>query len=220
MMLQYLDTMIAFTVILLGVSLLITILTQMVSALLSYRGTNLLWGVETLLSTIEPNLGAKAEQLATSVLTQPIISDSIFSKFQGDSLLGKLTRRWRLASAVSPEALAHGLRKIADNIRTGDPATATSIDNLLGTVDPETARKAQMVHTAFNNLAPNYAIQVDKIIQQLGTSAQESIGNLEAWFNIAMNRASQRFAQQMRIWTIVFAILLAFGVHLDSGVVA
>ena len=41
-MLHYLDTIIAFVVILLGVSLLITILNQMISALLGYRGTNLL----------------------------------------------------------------------------------------------------------------------------------------------------------------------------------
>jgi hypothetical protein len=47
MMLQYLDTIIAFTVIMLGVSLLITIITQMISALFGYRGINLFWGLKT-----------------------------------------------------------------------------------------------------------------------------------------------------------------------------
>jgi hypothetical protein len=216
MTLQYLDTVIAFVVILLGASLLITILIQMVSALLSYRGTNLLWGLQTLLSTIDPGLANQAKQLATKVLTQPIISDSILSKFTDNTLLGKLTTRWRLASAISPEVLAHGLRNISETIRPDDAQTATSIDNLLGAVDPEAARKAQMVETVFTNLTPNYAIQVDKIVQQLSSSVQESVGKLEAGFNIAMKRAAQRFAFQVRIWTVVFAVLVAFGAHLDS----
>jgi hypothetical protein len=52
--------------------------------------------------------------------------------------------------------------------------------------------------------------------QQFGTSVQASIGKLEAWFDIVMNRTSQRFALQMRIWTIVFAVVFAFVVRLDS----
>jgi hypothetical protein len=59
MILEYLDTIIAFVVILLGVSLLITILNQMISALLGYRGTNLLWGIQTVLSSMEPHDGWK-----------------------------------------------------------------------------------------------------------------------------------------------------------------
>lgn len=215
MMLQYLDTIIAFVVIILGVSLFITILNQMISALLGYRGTNLLWGIKTLLSTIEPDLASKAEQLTTKVLTQPIISDSIFSKFKDDSLLGKLTKRWRLATAVSPEELARGLKNLAESIRTSDAPTATSIQKLLD-IDPEAQRKAQMVQEVFQGLKPDYTVQVDKMIKQLGTSVQESVGKVEAWFDIIMKRTSQRFALQMRIWTVVFAVVFAFGAHLDS----
>lgn len=50
----------------------------------------------------------------------------------------------------------------------------------------------------------------------MGNSAQQSVGRIEAWFNIAMNRVSQRFTMQIRIWTVIFAFILAFGVHLDS----
>ena len=218
MMLQYLDTIIAFVVIILGVSLFITILNQMISTLMGYRGTNLLWGIKTLLGTIEPNLASKAEQLTTKVLTQPIISDSIFSKFKDDSLLGKLTKRWRLATAISPEELARGLKNLTESICTSDAPTATLIDGVLK-IDPEAQRKAQMVQEAFKVLGPNgpnYTVQVDKIVKQLGTSVQESIGKVEAWFDIIMKRTSQRFALQMRIWTVVFAVVFAFGAHLDS----
>jgi hypothetical protein len=53
-MLSYLDTAIGFAVVMLGISLLITILTQMVSALVNHRGGNLLWGVKTLFANIDP----------------------------------------------------------------------------------------------------------------------------------------------------------------------
>jgi hypothetical protein len=53
-MLTYLDTAIGLAVILLGISLLITILTQMTSALVSYRRSNLRWGLETLFEQIDP----------------------------------------------------------------------------------------------------------------------------------------------------------------------
>ena len=73
-----------------------------------------------------------------------------------------------------------------------------------------------MVGDAFEHLAPQYAIQVDQMVKQLGTSVQESVGQLESWFNIVMNRASQRFTMQMRIWTVIFSFLIAFSIHLDT----
>ena len=46
-----------FAVVILGVSLLITVLNQFVATLLGLRGTNLRWGLETLLKRIETTLG-------------------------------------------------------------------------------------------------------------------------------------------------------------------
>lgn len=218
-MLQYLDTIIAFAVIMLGVSLLIMIMNQMISALLGYRGTNLLWGIKTLLKTIDPRLAENAEELATQVLTKPIISDSVFSKLKENTLLGKMTKRWRFASAVSPEELIRSLRKVAENLPDGKEATQGWINEIIADdqFDPEAKRKAEMFRKVFGALgSSNVAIQADRIVQQLGTSVQESVGKLEAWFDIAMKRTSQRFALQMRIWTIVFAVVFAFGGHLDS----
>jgi hypothetical protein len=60
MTLEHLDTIIGFAVVLAGVSLLVTTLIQMVSALFSLRGSNLRWGIETLLKQLDPNLEAHA----------------------------------------------------------------------------------------------------------------------------------------------------------------
>src|SRR4051794_40039187 len=82
-MLAYLDTCIGFAVVMLVMSLLITILTQMTSALLNHRGSNLLWGIKTLFANIDPRrfpqLREKAEWVAREALTHCLVSDSWFS---------------------------------------------------------------------------------------------------------------------------------------------
>jgi hypothetical protein len=52
MTLEHFDTILAFMLIITGVSLIITILNQMVSAFLGLRGTHLRWGIKTLLARI------------------------------------------------------------------------------------------------------------------------------------------------------------------------
>jgi hypothetical protein len=219
MILQYLDTIIAFSVVLLGLSLLITILNQMISTLFGYRGTNLLWGVEKVLTTIDPTLTDKARDMAHKVLTEPIISDSLFSRFKDVPILKTISSRWRIASAISAQDLVHGLKKIAADLQAQDPTTANALNAMLGDVDPEAARKAMMVEKLMQQVAPGATDKADAIVQQVETSAKQAIGKVEVSFNRAMDRASQRFALQMRLWTIAFAVLLAFSAHIDTGTI-
>src|SRR3954470_1385121 len=218
MILQYLDTIIAFAVVLLGLSLLITILNQMISTLFGYRGTNLLWGVETVLSTLDPALAGKARNMAKTVLSEPIISDSLFSRFKNVPVLKTISSRWRLAPAISAQDLGHRLKKIADDLKT-DPTTTAALNTMLSEVDPETARKAAMVEKLVDQVAPGATDKANAMVKQLEDSAQKAVGKVEVWFNRAMDRASQRFALQMRLWTVAFAFLLAFGGHIDSGTI-
>jgi len=212
MTLEYLDTVIAFGVVMLGVSLLITILTQMASGLFGLRGTNLLWGLRTLFQSIDPRLAAHAE----AILRDPLLSDSAFSKFKERPVIGWLLKRWKLASAVRPDELVRALTRVSAELRKTDPAGANLIDGVLGDSDPEAARKLRMLSDAFRNLQPGYAVQVDKMVQQLWEQSRQSLGKLETLFNTVMDRVSQRFALQMRVWTVVFAVLVAFAAHLDS----
>jgi hypothetical protein len=216
MMLQYLDTIIAFTVIMLGISLLITVLTQMISALLGYRGVNLLWGLKKLLGTIEPQLKDKADTLARNILEKSIISDSIFSRFKNISGIGTVTKRWRLASAITAEELASCLKHLAETMETSDKPTADLITTLLNEPNPQAMRKVDMIQKVLSGLNSNCTVQLDKAMQQLGATVQSSIGKLEAGFDAVMKRASQRFTMQMRIWTIIFAILISFAARIDS----
>lgn len=79
MSLEHLDTLIAFATVMLGVSLLITTFTQMVSAFLGLRGTNLRWGLKALIENIYPDSKQHAHDIAEAVLRHPLISDSSLS---------------------------------------------------------------------------------------------------------------------------------------------
>jgi hypothetical protein len=89
MILEHLDTLIAFVVILAGVSLLVTVFTQIVSAFLGLRGTNLRWGIETLLKEVDPSLKAYAKTIAEHVLHRLLNSDSALSRM-GFRVLAKI----------------------------------------------------------------------------------------------------------------------------------
>jgi hypothetical protein len=254
-MLEKLDTLIAFAVVMLGVSLIITILTQIISTFLGLRGSNLLWGIETLFDKLAPALkekGLAPLDLAKEILKDKSISDSTFSRAGEMWLIGglvawlstfwpgsRLIPRWRYSTAMRAEELVRVLNdKIFSLKATGEKAQADQADiliELLKARDPETDRRLEMLNDALREIklpaaapatadpdspsaakGPNYAVQVDKILQQVTDAAQRSMGKLDTYFNSAMDRVAQRFAVQIRVWTVVFAFLLAFGAHLDS----
>lgn len=220
-MLVYLDTAIGLAVILLGISLLITILTQMTSALISYRGSNLRWGLETLFEKIDPTalptLTANAKTLAEKVLTHSLISDSVMAGLKTNAW----TRRFQLASAIRPEELVSILKEIGTTpARYGLPvAITTELNMLLDANSPVADRKIDLLTKTSRALALA-GIPLEHsvpLIEETVKTVQQAHGKLEAWFSSTMDRVSQRFAMQMRIWTVAFAALIAFIAHIDSG---
>jgi hypothetical protein len=79
-MLNTLDTVIGFAVIMTVLSLLITLVVQMVSAALSLRGKNLANALALTFQTIDPSIGKYAHSLAAQILSDPIFSDSFWQK--------------------------------------------------------------------------------------------------------------------------------------------
>lgn len=110
-MLKQLDVLIGFVVVMSVVSLLITIITQMISAALGLRGRNLADALAAMMHKIDPQIGGTvkdlAQQLADKVLTRPIISDSMLSMSK------KWPVMWKRASAIRPDELLEVLKDIA-----------------------------------------------------------------------------------------------------------
>jgi hypothetical protein len=211
-MLAYLDTLIGFAVVMLGASLVITILTQMISALLSHRGANLRWGLETMFKNLPAcpllNKAENAAMVAKDVLTHPLISDSIFSlKPQG------LADRVRLATAVQPDELVAILNDLSTKPAyaaiAGLPA---EIDTLIKEPNPATDRRLKLL-TGSPELAKLATAGAVPLVEN---SIKAEAGKLEAWFNATMDRVSARFTTYIRLWTVGFAIALALITGLNT----
>jgi hypothetical protein len=222
-MLGYLDTLIGFAVVMLVISLLITILTQIASAVVNHRGSNLRWGLKTIFANIDPrqfpNLTANADKVAQAVLTHCLVSDSWFSDNKVAQWIGKfppfgkLFRRFQLATAIRPAELTAILKHLSSNTFAEDhQEIRAEIQKLLGVGD---AVAATVAAAGQAGVADRVA-DAEKALKDAAAKAEESANRLQAWFNSMMDRVSQKFTMYMRIWTVVFAFCFAFGLGLNT----
>ena len=103
-MLQWLDILIGLVVVLLGVSLIIMILTQILSWLLNLRGRNLKKGIEILIENTDQELQEYAKSISEAVLSHPLITDAWFKP-----------KYFKLASTIRPNELINILHVVADS---------------------------------------------------------------------------------------------------------
>ncbi len=191
MTLDHLDMAIAFAVVMLTVSLLVTIFVQTMSAVSGLRGTNLRWGVEQLLRALHPDLGVRAGAIADRILQHPIVSDSAMARaawLREIPLVGRWIGRLHYASAIRVQELVGMMGLLAG----GTPAPAS-----LAAAKTEAEQMAYLAAAARASLL----------------AGGEGV---TAWFNTIMDRVSQRFATHVRLWTIAFSVVVAFALHLDT----
>jgi hypothetical protein len=120
-MLNQLDTLIGFVVVMAAVSLLITVVTQMVSALLGLRGKYLADALEAMMHKIDPRITEQVHdvgnRLSKWILTHPVLSDSILcmkpSRWDSTPGVRWFRKRWQIASAIRPDELFRVLQDVA-----------------------------------------------------------------------------------------------------------
>ncbi len=245
-MFDSLDTLIAFTLIMLVVSLLITIAVQMVSSLLNLRGWNLYYGLWNSLETILPGRKEDAKKIIDNILKDPMISDSSFIKLWPG--------RWRLASAVRSDEIFDAIHRIAiGKADLEDPKlqkyardllialgiNKDSIDEASETIKSarETLSEANGVIQALAERAPgelqSWQCAVSDVAARLnafaaagatlarsGTIAAGAIDNayqkFQYWCDISQERVQQWFAMHTRMVTVAFAVIFAFALQLDA----
>jgi hypothetical protein len=110
-MLDSIDTLIAFVLIMLLVSLLITIAVQMVAAALNLRGLNLAQGLKRTFAVIVPETidsasEQNAKKLANFVLKGGFLSDSFLPNWW-------IFKPWRHANAIRPQEVFDAIHRIA-----------------------------------------------------------------------------------------------------------
>lgn len=185
MLLHHVDVLIGVAVVLGSLSLLVTLLVQAVIAVLALRGSNLRWGLETLLTSVSPLAPAAARATVDHVLRHPLLSGSVLATRPGNGAwlaprlrrvgLGGLQERWALAKAIRVEELVPVLRELAD------PAG-----------QPWQQALAAALHA-----------QADALVR------------VRVWFDRTMDRVSERFTTRTRSIAVVASFALACTLHVD-----
>jgi hypothetical protein len=207
-MLQSIDTLIAFVVIMTVASLFVTILTQILSAALSLRGKNLANALALTFQTIEPKIDEKAHQLAVKILTDPLLSDSTLTVKEKKKGLAKVPKRkkpWKfqdlagaaqLASAIRGEEVYSALRRLKER------------KDKLGT-ENVSAEATALMETAEQIL---HALDQTPV----GTTIIDARAKFQKWFDSGQDRATQWFQLHTRSLTIAGSIFIALLLQLDA----
>jgi len=244
-MLESLDTLIAFVLIMLVVSMLITIAVQMLVALFNLRGINLARGLTHTFNTILPGFEGQAKQFAQCILSGRLLSDSSIKWFG------------RKATAVRPDEVFDALYRIAtgrrdapdlsDNARKllqGLGVPAGVLDDAQAQVEAATGKAEKVsatlqdlkatADTAIAELPPAQQERTKAVITELtqrldafetaaankarlaAQTVDAAYKKFQYWFEVGQDRAQQWFTSHTRWFTVFFAVIFAFWLQLDT----
>lgn len=205
MALDYFDTAMGFAAVMLMLSLLVTVLVQMVVAVLGLRGANLAWGVKKLLEQVDPSLGQQAKTVAAAVLEHPTVKPY-----------------FRKATAISPAELVMILEDLVANpgrhqLDLSKSASFTAIVRKAAPgVSAQQASQAVQVVDEFSKLFPQHVEAVKGAAKRALQTKSDFEARVVQWFDTVMNRTTERFIVQTRIATILLGFGVAFSLNVDS----
>jgi len=238
------DVIIAFVTIVTICSLFVMIAVQMVSAALSLRGKNMANALSQTFQTVAPELKEKAHQLAQAILSDPLLSDSMWKDKHFDSTCDSAKKKqwsaWlpsfsavKLATAIRPEEVLAALKKLANLqaptavANAWDAQQKTLSDaaiQLLGAIGlPDAVAKDKM--SAILTIVDT--VGDDGLKNALTNAVGDASGKvvsvihtvedrLTNWLNAAQDRAQHWFQTQTRNITIAASIVLALVCQIDA----
>jgi hypothetical protein len=205
------DTVLAFSGVMLTLSLLITVIVQMAAAVLGLRGNNLKWGVEHIIRQLDPKFGldAFAAKLADAVLTHPVLAHT----------------GARRATAIRVTEMIDVLQDIAANPdkSKGKGLTedqrkqlAAALTHTVPAVGAESAAHVAAVTDSLLKVFPSAGSTVKSAVSQALSEKRQVEVEIAKWFNTAMDRTTERFILHTRWVTAVAAALVCLFLHIDS----
>ncbi len=212
-MLDSLDTLIAFILIMLVVSLLITIAVQMAASLLNLRGLNLAYGLKRTFTVIIPDSDENAKKLVDFILKGQFLSDSFLPDW-------RVLKPWRHATAIRPEEVFDAIQRIAIGKESVDTTLVNTAKNLLIALGVDKQSLEDATNDITNGRAAKTLVTAYAAARQKLNAAKESIDKacqkLQDWTCIAQERAQQWLTMHTRIITVIFAFFFAFWLQIDT----
>jgi hypothetical protein len=235
-MLQHVDTVLGFAVVMLLLSLLVTTLVQAVIAVFGLRGVVLQWGIERLLRQLDPKLKDYAEEIAEAVVRHPAVCnvgqwratsirreelvrllDALAQKGTLPAPSGRIkgSAAWVWMVRRAQRVLRFfGVRKDVSAL-SGEARVA--LKQVLGT--PAAAELTQAAEDLKTDLERRFKDKADMLREAVDTTMAKTrkvSAEIGAWFDTVMDRTTELFIAQTRMITVVLALILAFVFHIDS----
>jgi hypothetical protein len=162
--LNNLDVILSFAAVMLGVSMLIMVLTQIVSTVLNLRGAHLKQGLEQLFR--EAGLDDKAAELARSVLKHPLLADGLFT-----NRLAPAVRKVELFGVIALLQKGAEYKPIAEKIEGTKKTIEEWFDSTMDRTSHKFAASMRIVTVAFSFLMA-LGIHLDslEVLSQLSTN--------------------------------------------------
>jgi hypothetical protein len=223
-MLQQVDSAIAFAVVMLTLSLIITALVQIVNASFDVRGLNLVWALTRLFHEVDPSLRVEIGKRRWYELFKPTMGRRLAQavcryKPLTSGVIGR-------AKAIRSDELVLVLRQMAAQSPANLPAEVHRVlvklvhDRVPGGVEGVEVAKL-LTANLVDGLDPALGKEWRPVVEDAVRNAVGTVSKMEykvdQWFLIVMERSSEIFAAHSKVYTFAFGVVLAFGWHVDSG---
>ena len=205
-MLQYVDTVLGFAIVMLLLSLLVTSIVQAAVAWLGTRSKTLECGLQKLLQQVHPSVTEEAAQtLAAAVLAHPSIA--------ADGSQG--------ATAIRYDELMNILRALNESL-PDEPKTAQAKKaigfalDVRSTVLPQFKEEIHSLTEELQRSFPGHAKHVSDAVNSAFKKVADTKTGITTWFNTIMDQTADNFVQKTRHYTRWTAIGLVLLLQIDS----
>jgi len=234
-MLQTLDVLIGFALVMLIMSAAVTMLTQFFGTwLLNLKGKALLEVIARLLTTLDRGITAKdARSIADYILRDPLIAQPpLIGNTQS---LAIVVHREELVKLIFDFASAGDLAKASQQIQASPPVGSKPLQQSAvdGLIRLRTVMKESLKRNGIDDpdqiLAAirSATLELEKTRPELSNSARASaailnhatsdfLAKLNSWFDQTIDRASDIFTVRIRVVTVCVSLVLALLVQLNS----
>jgi hypothetical protein len=208
-MLKSLDVLIGFSIIMLLVSAAVTVLTQVITGGLGWRGRHLVRGVVTILNQIDPKIAPFClRQIAMAALRHPLVA-------RGEGKLGTVIQREELTRVLLE--LAAGQEPGGKALDEYARATLKRALETSGIANPaEVLDNIHLLALKLEALRPELPASVRHGIAVVTEAPSQFAARLHSCFDETMDRVTQRFARHARLVAGIIALLIASGLQLDA----
>jgi hypothetical protein len=223
-MLQTLDVLIGFALVMLIMSAAVTMLTQFFGTwLLNLKGRALLAVVTRLLTTLDRGLTEDdARSIADYILRDPLIAQPRMIGNRRD--LAVVVHREELVKLIFAFASGGDLAKAAAGAAGQEPAELARLRRVMknsldrnGIKDPEQVLgDIRLASLELEKASPELSNSARATLAMIDHATSDFLGKVNSWFDQTIDRASDIFTVRIRVVTVCVSLVLALVVQLNS----